>query len=142
MREILYHPPTRKHTIQCHHPIRKHTIQCHHPIRKHTIQYHTPIRKVVMIIHYKYKATPSVKGTHKHTQHLSILSSLSFLLERNRLRHRSGHGRSPRRPPILIVFAEECHIQSRSVNTIAVIPRFDGVAAILPKPRQSKELAS
>ena len=64
MREILYHPPTRKHTIQCHHPIRKYTIQCHHPIRKHTIQYHNPIRKVVMIIHYKYKVTPSVKGTH------------------------------------------------------------------------------
>ena len=55
---ILYHPPTRKHTIQCHHPTRKHTIQCHHPTRKHIIQYHNPIRKVVMIIHYKYQTTP------------------------------------------------------------------------------------
>ena len=98
MREILYHPPTRKHTIQCHHPIRKHTIQCHHPIRKHTIQchhpirkhiiqYHNRIRKVVKIIHYKYKATPSVKGTLilirrlicNHSQLIRPLSSLSFL---------------------------------------------------------------
>ena len=69
MREILYHHPTRKHAIQCHHPIRKHTIQCHHPIRKHTIQYHNPIRKVVMITHYKYQATPSMKGTQTYATH-------------------------------------------------------------------------
>ena len=54
---ISYHPPTRKHTIQCHHPTRKHTIQCHHPIRK-----------VVMTIHYKYQTTPSVKGTQTYAQ--------------------------------------------------------------------------
>ena len=47
VREILYHPA-----------IRKHAIQCHHPTRKHTIQYRNPIRKIVMIIHYKYPATP------------------------------------------------------------------------------------
>ena len=103
MREILHHPSTRKHTIQC-----------HHPIRKHTIQYHNPIRKVVMIIHYKYKATPSVKGT----PILSNLSILSFLSERIRLRYRSGHGRSPRRPFFLLVLlAGECHIQSLSISS-------------------------
>ena len=78
MREILYHPPTRKHTIQCHHPIRRHTIQSHHLIRKHTIQYHNPIRKVVMIIHYKYKATPSVKRTQTHTQNIRPLAVSLF----------------------------------------------------------------
>ena len=58
--------------------------------------------------------TPSVKGT----TILSNLSILSFLQERIRLRHRSGHGRSPRRPFFfLVLLAGECHIQSLPISS-------------------------
>ena len=67
-----------------------------------------------------------MKGTpiliRKPTPILGNLSSLSFLSERNRLRHQSGHGRSPRRPPFLLVlFAEESHIQSPPISAAAAI---------------------
>ena len=69
-------------------------------------------------IHYKYMATPTVKGTHIQRPILSNLSIPPSLSEKS-LRHQSGYGRSPHRPFFsLVLFAGECHIQSLPISSI------------------------
>ena len=86
-------------------------------------------------IHYKYQATPSVKGT----QHIRPLSSLSFLSERNLLRHRSGYGRSPCRPFFfLVLFKDKSHIQSLQKRLASVQVRPKDPNKIQPSPVEKR----
>ena len=143
MREILYHPLTRKHTIQCHHPIRRHTIQSHRPIRKHTIQYHNPIRKVVMIIHYKYKATPSVKGMQTHTQNIRPLAVSLFYQKETDLGIGAATSEALADPSSFLFLqrsatAEECHPQSLRITIAAVLLQRRRSASNSPASQQSR----
>ena len=85
-------------------------ISYHHPTRKDIISYHHPTRKVIMITHYKYQATPSVKGTHK----TSFPKQLIFFFQQERTDLGIGEAAGdPHQSFLFLVFTEEFDVQNQ-----------------------------